>query len=494
MSKNELLNGFTPPRGFHDVLEVDPVATSRWQHADAVREALPFNPEEPGSILLGYLPGKRRKTYLGIPIDDRHGITIAGARAGKGASFIIPNLLFYPGSVIANDPKGELARVTARRRRELGQNVAILDPFLDCGLPESELAAFNPLEIVDARDENAVDEAGLLADALIVQEQGSGKHWTTSARNFLHGVILHVALTCIGSERTLPRVRSLIAQDETGLFGEDGLIDQMVATGGFCAQAANSLAAKADNERSSVLSTALEQTAFLASPAMARGLGQSTFDIDDLKRSANGLTVYLCLPARRLGTHSRFLRLLFTVAIARMESVPNVAPAQATASGWPVLFMLDEFPALGHLDVIERAAGLMAGYGVKLWTVLQDLNQLRRDYPKGWETFLGNTGLIQSFGSTDETTCAYISKLCGETETLSPSMPELSERERGAGKYGLNTSVTAVPLLRPDEVRRYFARDTGRQLISIPGRQPIAIQRAIYFDPDHEKLFGGKYD
>ena len=112
MSKNELLKGFIPPRGFHDVLEVDPVATSRWQHADAVREALPFDPDEPGSILLGYLPGKRRNTYLGIPIDDRHGITIAGARAGKGASFIIPNLLFYPGSVIANDPKGELARVT----------------------------------------------------------------------------------------------------------------------------------------------------------------------------------------------------------------------------------------------------------------------------------------------------------------------------------------------------------------------------------------------
>ena len=492
--KTELLRGFSPPRGFEETLELDPLATSRWQYPETVRTSLPFSPSQGGALFLGYLERQGEKTYVGAPIDDRHGVTIAGARAGKGASFIIPNLLFYPGSVIANDPKGELARVTSRRRRELGQHVAIMDPFLDCGLPESELASFNPLDMVDARDENAVDEAGLLADALIMQEDGSGKHWTMSARNFLHGVILHVALRCIGHERTLPHVRKLITQDQQGLFGPGGLIDQMVETGGLCAQAANSLAGKADNERSSVLSTALEQTAFLVSPAMARGLGQSSFDIDGLKTAASGLTIYLCLPARRLGTHSRFLRLLLTVAIARMESVSNRSATQPTANGWPVLFMLDEFPALGHLEVIERAAGLMAGYGVKLWTVLQDLNQLRRDYPKSWETFLGNTGMIQSFGNTDETTCAYISKLCGETETLSPSLPELSERERGGGKHGLNTSVTVAPLLRADEVRRYFARDTGRQLVAIPGQHPIALQRAAYFDPAHNLLFGGKYD
>ena len=146
---------------------------------------------------------------------------------------------------------------------------------------------------------------------------------------------------------------------EDEFFGQGGLIERMQETGGFCAQAATSLIAKSDNERSSVLSTALEQTAFLASPAMARGLGTSTFDIDALKTSESGLTVYLCLPARRLRTHSRFLRLLLMVTLARMEAVPNVSATQATANGWPVLFMIDEFPVLGHMDVIESAAGLM---------------------------------------------------------------------------------------------------------------------------------------
>ncbi|MGD1955725.1 MAG: type IV secretory system conjugative DNA transfer family protein [Sphingomonadales bacterium] len=483
---------FHPPRGYGEGLQLDPLATSRWQTGGEIADALAYDPNKEDRIILGFREGKRRNTYLGVPIDDRHLVTIAGARSGKGTSSIVPNLLFYTGSVIANDPKGELARITAKHRAaKLGQQIAIIDPFLDSGVPEGDLAAFNPLDIIDPEDENAIDEAGLLADALVVQETGSGQHWTMAARNFLHGVILYVALECIGRERTLPHVRELITQDDEGF---NDLLSRMVETGGYCAQVANSIASKSDNERSSVISTAVEQTSFLASPAMMRGLGTSTFDMDALKTSAKGLTVYLCLPARRLAKHKRFLRLLLMVALSRMEAVPNVSVTQATANGKPVLFMLDEFPVLGHMDVIETAAGLMAGYGVKLWTILQDISQLQRDYPKSWQTFLGNTGLVLNFGSTDEATCAYMAKLCGETETLSASLPELSERERGAGKIGLNQSVTVAPLLRPDEIRREFARDGGWAIVFQPGKHPMPVRRANYFDSQHKAIFGGKYD
>ena len=362
--KNDIAgNVLMAPRGVKDVLDLEPQATSRWLDPDKTAKALPFDPKAQNAMLLGYLPGTKKPHYIGMPIDDRHGVTIAGARSGKGTSFIVPNLLLYPGSVIANDPKGELARITARRRREFGQHIAIIDPFCDSGIPENDLAAFNPLDIIDPDDESAIDEAGLLANALIVAESGSGKHWTDSAGNFLHGVILYVALTAIGRERTLPYVRELITLPEDEFFGKGGLIERMQETGGFCAQAANSLIAKSDNERSSVLSTALEQTAFLASPAMARGLGTSTFDIDALKTSKAGLTVYLCLPARRLRTHSRFLRLLLMVALARMEAVPNVSFTKATANGWPVLFMLDEFPVLGNRRVLALDRDLRGPIG-----------------------------------------------------------------------------------------------------------------------------------
>lgn len=43
----------------------------------------------------------------------------------------------------------------------------------------------------------------------------------------------------------------------------------------------------------------------------------------------------------------------------------------------PTLFLLDEFAVLGRLEAVERAMGLMAGYCLQLWPILQDMNQLK---------------------------------------------------------------------------------------------------------------------
>ena len=84
----------------------------------------------------GLLLGRRDSRLIGWR-DDRHLMTIAGSRAGKGVSLIVPNLIFYPGSALVIDPKGENARITAGRRGKgtkaggpgLGHNVHVLDPF-----------------------------------------------------------------------------------------------------------------------------------------------------------------------------------------------------------------------------------------------------------------------------------------------------------------------------------------------------------------------------
>src|SRR5271167_3831959 len=65
----------------------------------------------PGKVFLGASGGK----LIGVS-DDRHLMTVAGSRAGKGVSTMIPNLAEYPGSMLVIDPKGENARRTAYRR------------------------------------------------------------------------------------------------------------------------------------------------------------------------------------------------------------------------------------------------------------------------------------------------------------------------------------------------------------------------------------------
>src|SRR5438067_12823330 len=101
--------------------------------------------QRPGTIGKGILLGwntSRRSGFGFVPrndhaptgeplwyLGDNHLMTVAPTGAGKGRGVIIPNLLSYPGPVVIVDPKGEAYQTTARRRRQMGQRVIILDPF-----------------------------------------------------------------------------------------------------------------------------------------------------------------------------------------------------------------------------------------------------------------------------------------------------------------------------------------------------------------------------
>ena len=170
------------------------------------------------------------------------------------------------------------------------------------------------------------------------------------------------------------------------------------AAGGLIARAANRHLGKSDREAAGVLSAAQRHTHFLDSPRMSAVLEKSDFTFADVKTRPT--TVYLVLPPDRLATYARWLRLMLAQGLTDLARAP-ASPAR------PVLFLLDEFAALGHMESIEKAAGQIAGFGVKLWPVVQDLTQLKRDYREAWETFMGNAGILQFFGNNDLTLLTY---------------------------------------------------------------------------------------
>ncbi|WP_281029327.1 type IV secretory system conjugative DNA transfer family protein [Rhizobium azibense] len=54
---------------------------------------------------------------------------MAGTRAGKGVSVVIPAIIDHDGPVAVLDIKGENSAVTLRIRRSLGRRVVVLNPF-----------------------------------------------------------------------------------------------------------------------------------------------------------------------------------------------------------------------------------------------------------------------------------------------------------------------------------------------------------------------------
>lgn len=453
----------------------------------------------PGAFFLGYRQGKA----VGR-VDDRHLVVVAGSRAGKGVSILTPNALCWPGSLLALDPKGELAKLTAEHRARhamrggLGQRVHVLNPFPTdaSGFPT---ASFNPLwEIDPVGDDDVAEKAGLIADALIVHG-GGDTHWTDGARQLVHGVLLYV-LTYPKEERHLVTVRQLLTLTHRDVRGpdvekpEDGLYLLLAGCGGFNDERLNlivkgigqSFIAKPIKERSSILSTATVQTAFLDSPKLAEVLTTSSFALRDLKRDR--VTVYLCLPASYMGTHGRWLRIVVNMALAAMEDqrIPKPDP--------PVLMVLDEMcTALGHMSSIEKAAGLMAGYGVRLVSVLQDLTQLKHHYKETWETFIGNAGIFLAFGNSDATTLKYLSEKLGSSSIPVVSQNAQTPSSSMTGASGISTSIQRVPLLEPHEIEQAFARERGRMLVLFPGMRPIIVQRSIsHYDLRFARLLDSK--
>lgn len=462
-------------------LAADQLVGSKWAYRAADSDAI-------SGVVLGY----RDDRVIGSR-DDRHILTVAGSRGGKGVSLIVPNLLSYDGSVLAIDPKGELAAITARARRDKGHKVVILDPFdaSKTGICDS----FNPLDMLDAARDSVIDDAGVIADALIIGSERE-PHFTDTARILVKTLILYtltlptedrhlgtVYRLLTGSDR---RIQDIAARTEGRIKGSAALFALLSSCRGHfdgaVAGMGENFAGMADRELSGVLSTGRTQLEFLASKTMERVLQSSDFSLSELK--TRRATLYLCLPAMNMGTHSRWLRVIINLALVAFERTRG-KPAI------PILMVLDEFPVLGHLKSVETAAGLMAGFGVKLWVVVQDVGQLARLYKDSWETFIGNAGVMTFWSNTDKKSLDYVSDKLGQTAVLVEQTNEVTIQQRFAGGTGRREELRVQRLAAPNELEKLLDRDKRRVLVIVAGQSPVILKRILYYA---DKPFAGKFD
>ena len=300
-------------------------------------------------------------------------------------------------------------------------------------MDDSLRGRFNPLDALDPTNEETIDEAGRIADAVVVIHESNDPFWDESARAMVKGLILHV-LTAPQYEgrRNLVTVRKLITRGDweavealrdagekdippahgllwTGM-ANNRVFDDLIAGIG---DSFTNMLLNSPKQFESVLQVANRNTDFIDSPPMQRCLEVSDFQLSELKTLPQGLSVYLCLPQRYMNTHYRWLRMMIALTVTEMEKVRG-----RPVTGHPVLMVLDEFAGLKRMEVIEYAVAQIAGYGVKLFFVLQSLEQLKAVYKDNWETFLANSGLKVFFNLEDHFSRDYVSKLIGETEVI----------------------------------------------------------------------------
>ncbi len=374
-----------------------------WTRAEGQHSGIGFDMEMPANVEDAPTP-----VQLGR---EGHVLTVAPTGAGKGVSCIIPALLNYEGPMIVIDPKGENAAVTARRRREMGQQVFVVDPLGVSGMDEARL---NPLDVIDPNFADATDHAAMLANMLVPKFE-KDPYWSNRAIQVLIGLMMYVAHDMPKGSRSLPVVRDLLT--EVTANPEAAAAKLADATHEEARTLAAALQKTASTTLYSILSVACDAMDMFRGDSLRYSLYASSFDLAAVTRG-DPMTIYLVLPPHMLKSHGAVLRLwvgaLFA-AITRRTERPELA----------TLFVIDEAAQLGHFDPLLSAITLMRGYGLRTWSFWQDASQLQRLY-SDWPTIVNNCSAIQIFGRMGGLASNHAAELLGMT---SPSIFQQLDRD-----------------------------------------------------------------
>lgn len=121
---------------------------------------------------------------------------------------------------------------------------------------------------------------------------------------------------------------------------------------------------------------------------------------------------------------------------------------------------------------------------------MQDLSQLEKIYGAGWQTFIGNSGVLQYFGSRDHKTAEYFSNLCGVTTIVKKSITNAianaianaftSSTGQGGGNSSSSTTLDIAQrsLAYPDEL---MVLRENKQLVLIENFNPIPGKKVIWY-------------
>ncbi|WP_019960588.1 conjugal transfer protein TraG [Woodsholea maritima] len=423
----------------------------------------------------GVVLGRFENQYLRHD-GPEHVLCFAPTRSGKGVGLVVPSLLTWPGSAIVHDIKGENWQLTAGWRSRYSR-VLLFDPT------DPNSARYNPLLEV-RRGDGEVRDVQNVADILVDPEGllERRNHWEKTSHSLLVGAILHVLYaeadkTLAGVAAFLSDPRRPIAATLTAMMRTPHLGDRPHPV---VAQAARELLNKSENERSGVLSTAMSFLGLYRDPVVAKVTSQCDWLIQDLVEGARPTTLYIVVPPSDISRTKPLVRLVLNQVGRRLTEELN-APNRRHR----LLFMLDEFPALGRLDFFESQLAFMAGYGLKAFLIAQSLNQIEKAYGQN-NAILDNCHVRVAFATNDERTAKRVSDALG-TATEMRAMKNYAGHRLSPwlGHLMVSRQETARPLLTPGEIMQLPADD---EVVLVSGVPPIRAKKARYYSDSQFKV------
>jgi type IV secretion system protein VirD4 len=429
--------------------------------------------------------GRNTGNPVTVPLDG-HFELIAPPGAGKGVSLEIPNLCLglQNVSVLSIDPSGQNAAVCAEARRRMGQEVVCLNPFgMHTGIyPDLKSAGYNPLAGISSRSPFFYQDCAAVGEALVIIE-GKDPHWSASARGLISGLIMWEILKAELYERRVPlleNVRAMLCEPQQE--DEDG---RLTAGLPYHAQAAIASGHRqiadvcgrykeSSREIDSIVSTARTQTEWLLSEPMRDDLkgGRDGKGVDWRRLAERRTTIFVILPSEYLEAQEGkvWLRLV------TMSALRALFATEGRRNVDKIVFMLSEFAALGKLKAAEAARSQGRKFGIRLWSVLQDIHQLNSEDmygPRGADSFAGQCRAVFAFAPGDFPSAEWMSQRSGEHDAPMESASESTSQPGVHRSYQLHRERLWTP-------ERILELPPYHGLVWFSG---AAKPRAVYAEP-----------
>jgi len=401
----------------------------------------------------------------------------APTRSGKGVGVVIPNLLHWPDSVVVLDLKGENFDVTAGFRAAHGQAVYAFSPF-DEGARSHR---WNPLGTVRTSPLHRVGDL-LAIGQVFFPNDGSGTSseafFNDQARNLFLGLGLYLLET-----PELPRTIGEMLRQSSGKG--QSLKDHLAAAikqraedgkplSDECVDALQRLLSNSENTLSSIVSTFNAPLIIFADAVVDAATSADDFQLENVRRQR--MSVYVRIPPYRLTSARPLLNLFFSQLVSLNT---RTLPTQDPSLSVQCLLVNDEFTAMGRVGVISTSAAFLAGYGLRLLTVVQAMSQLDAVYgEKEARTFATNHGLQILYAPREQRDADEYSAMLGHfTERATSRGRSRSLGNHGHSTVSRNESEQRRALLLPQEFKELGSE---RLVIVMENCKPILGEKIRY--------------
>lgn len=414
-------------------------------------------------------------------------------RSGKGVAMVLPTLLTWPNSVMVNDPKGEAFALTSGFRAAAGQDIIKFEPACTDGSgarwnPLDEIRIFTLYDVADAQM--------IMSMACDPKGEGLEDYFDKAGYEFMTAVALHVRY--MGRDGSLAGCANFLGDpqwdsdkqmymemmqgchDPEGKMNWKDSLGKPTQTHPMIANAAKTMLNKEDKDRSGVLSTAKSLLSLYLDPIVAQNTNCSDFLVRDLMTGEKPVSLYYVVPSNDMQRLTPLTRLFYALFIRRNAADMEFKDGQSVASySFPLLMIIDEAASLQKLPILQEALGYVAGYGIRMFFLVQDIAQIEELY-----------GDKQSFDSGAETRIAYAPNKIETAEKLARMTGKTTVTEENAshnreligikpGGVTMSTSKTARDLVTADEFLVLHDHDV---IVFVKGQPPIYGRKAFYYE------------